>query len=240
MYNCENPKCASSATITMMKKLLPLILLLFTFSLPSLAVADEMAAMDKMSDELKVVSKKLSRGQFEGGDLAAWTKLTIKVKSTASLCVSNSETALLDLKTVMDGLGEKVKGEDPEVTKKRATYEKEKENLDKTLAKCNLFFVSSQEVAQHINEAEKSYFKQKYLVKSPDMIKLVQSYLDNPVSVFQNSGAFVFKRSGINEIDVLDIVLSIVVVLLSIFFGIWLRKKLLLLESKRQWQDDFF
>lgn len=239
MYNCENPKCASSVAITMMKKILPLILLLFTFSLPSHVVADEMAVMDKMSDELKVVSKKLSRGQFEGGDLAAWTKLTIKMKSAASLCVSNSETALLELKTVMDGLGEKVKGEDPEVTKKRAIYEKEKENLDKALAKCNLFVVSSVEVANHINDAEKSYFKQKYLVKSPDMIKLVQSYLDNPVSVFQDSGAFVFKHSGINEIDVQDIALSIVVVLFSIFFGIWLRKKLLLLESKRQWQDDF-
>ena len=205
MYNCETPKCASSVAITMMKKILPLVFMLFAFSLPSHVMADEMVAMDKMSDELKKVSKKLSRGQFDGEDLAAWTKLTIKMKSAASLCVSNSETAMLDLKTVMDGLGEKVKGEDPEVTKKRATYEKEKENLDKTLAKCNLFVVSSQEVAQHINEAEKSYFKQKYLVKSPDMIKLVQSYLDNPVSVFQNSGAFVFKRSGINEIDVQDI-----------------------------------
>ncbi len=143
MYNCTKLKCASRVAITMMKKILPLVFLLFAFSLPSHVVADEMAAMEKMSDELKLVSKKLSRGQFEGEDLAAWTKLTIKMKSAASLCVSNSETALLELKTVMDGLGEKVKGEDSEVTKKRATYEKEKENLDKALAKCNLFVVSS-------------------------------------------------------------------------------------------------
>lgn len=223
----------------MMKKILPLILLFFVFSLSSYAVADEMVNMEKMSDQLKTVSKKLSRGQFEGEDLAAWTKLTIKMKSAASLCVSNSETALLDLKTVMDGLGEKVDGEDVEVTKKRATYQKEKENLDKTLAKCNLFFVSSGEVAQHISEVEKSYFKQKYLAKSQHMIELVNSYLDNPVSIFKSSGAFIVKRSGINEIDVIDVVLSIVVVLISILFGVWLRKKLLLLESKRQWQDEF-
>jgi len=42
---------------------------------------------------------------------------------------------LLDLKTVMDGLGEKVKGEDIEVTKKRAAYLKQKADLDKALAK---------------------------------------------------------------------------------------------------------
>ena len=71
------------------------------------------------------------------------------------------------------------------------------------------------------------------------MIDLVMAYIENPVSVLQDSGEFVFKYSGIREIDVRDIVLSIVAVLLSVFFGIWLRNKLLLLESKRHWQDDF-
>ncbi len=225
-----------------MKRLFLLIFLCFAFSLSSYAVADEvddMGKMEKMSSQLKKVIKKLSRGQFEGKDLTAWTKLSIKMKSAASLCTSNSETALLDLKTVTDGLGEKVKGEDVEVTKKRTTYQKEKAELDKTLAKCNLFIVSSDEVTNHINEAEKSYFKQKYLARSPHMIKLVMAYLSNPVAILQDSGEFVFKRSGIREIDTLDVVLSIVVVVLAIFFGIWLRKRLRLLESKRQWQDDF-
>ena len=223
----------------MMKRILLLILLCFAFSLSSYVVADEMDNMEKMSSQLKTVSKKLNRGQFEGEDLTAWTKQSIKMKSAASLCVSNSEIALLDLKTVMDGLGEEVKGEDVEVTKKRKAYKKEKAELDKTLAKCNLFVVSSDEVTKHINDAEKFYFKQKYLARSPHMIELVIAYLVNPVAILQHSGEFIFKRSGIREIDTLDVVLSIVAVVLSIFFGIWLRKKLMLLESKRQWQDDF-
>jgi len=110
-YGCES----------VIKKILLLTFLLFAFSLPMHANADnevDMVAMEKMVAQLKKVSKKLKRGQFEGEDLTAWTKLSIKLKSAASLCISNSETALLDLKTVMDGLGEKVKGEDIEVTKK--------------------------------------------------------------------------------------------------------------------------
>lgn len=223
----------------MMKKISLLILLLFAFTLSVPAVADVMDDMEQMSSELKKVNKKISRGEFDGGDLTAWTKQTIKMKSAASLCVSNSETALLDLKTVMDGLGDKVKGEDVEVTKKRTAYQKEKAELDKTLARCNLYIVSSGEVTTHINEAEKSYFKQKYLARSPHMLELILSYLENPVAILQDSGEFVFKRSGINEIDTLDVVLSIVAVLISIFFGIWLRKKLLSLEKNRQWHDDF-
>jgi len=198
-----------------------------------------MASMEKMSAQLKKVSKKLKRGQFEGEDLTAWTKLSIKLKSAASLCVSNSESALLDLKTVMDGLGEKVKGEDLEVTKKRAAYQKQKAELDKALAKCNFYIVSSGELTKHISEAEKSYFKQKYLARSPNMFDLVVTYLDNPVAIFHDSGDFIFKNSGLNEIDTLDVALSLLAIVLSIIFGIWLRRKLLLLESKRQWQDDF-
>ena len=76
--------------------------------------------MEKMASQLNTANKKLSSGQFEGEDLNAWTKLTIKMKSDASLCAANNEAALTELKTSMDGLGEEVKGEDPEVTKKES------------------------------------------------------------------------------------------------------------------------
>ncbi|MCK4674648.1 MAG: mechanosensitive ion channel family protein, partial [Gammaproteobacteria bacterium] len=45
--------------------------------------------------------------------------------------------------------------------------------------------------------------------------------------------------SGIREIGALSITLSIVAILISIYISIWFRKKLLLLESKRQWKDEF-
>jgi len=234
-----NHHCLNFAPMNAMKNFVYLALVLFAFSLPSNVAADNFENMEKMSTELKTINKKLSRGQFDGEELSTWTKLTIKMKSSASLCTSNSEAALLDLKGVMDGLGEKVKGEDVDVTKKRNAYQKEKENLDKTLAKCNLFIASSNEVSRQINEAEKSYFKQKYLAKSPDMIKLVFAYMAHPVAILEESGQFIFSRSGIREIDAIDIVLSLFFVLLSIFMGVWLRKKLLRLESKRQWQDEF-
>ncbi len=168
-----------------------------------------------------------------------WTKLTIKMKSTASLCASNSEAALLDLKTITDGLGEKVKGEDADVTKKRAKYQNEKDELDKTLAKCNLFVVSSNEVSTQINDAEKFYFKQKYLVKSPHILELLFIYLKNPVEILKESGQFVVGNTGISEFEIKDIVLSVVAIIISVLLAIWFRNKLLAMESKRQWQDDF-
>jgi len=98
MYNRENPKCTYNVVMNLMKSVVPLIFLLFVFSLSTYAVANEMDDMVKMSGQLKDISKKLSRGQFEGDDLNAWTKLTIKMKGAASSCISNSETVALDLK----------------------------------------------------------------------------------------------------------------------------------------------
>ena len=220
-----------------------IFLLLFVFVISPCLVAnawaDEMTEMEAMSDQLTTISKKLNRGNFEGKDLANWTKLSIKMKSAASLCVANNEAALLSLKQKLDGLGDKVQGEDIAVTKKRQAYQQEKERLDKSLAKCNLYVVSSTEISSFINEAEKSYFKRKYLVRGADIIELVIAYLDNPVALLQNSGEFLLVNSGINQIDTFDVVVSIVIVLLAIFFGTWLRKKSLLFEAKRHWQDEF-
>lgn len=222
-----------------MKIFIHMIFLCFALSLSTHAVADDIEDMEKMSEQLKKIDRDLGRGNFDGDDLARWTKLTIKMGSTASLCVANNEAALLELKTAMDGLGEKVKGEDPEVTKKRASYEIEKENLEKSLSKCNLLITNSDEVASKIREAGESYFKQKYLVRSPNIYELIIVYLKNPFEIVKESGAFIFENSGILNVDFVDIVTSFLAILVSVLIALWGRKKLLLLESRRQWQDDF-
>jgi small-conductance mechanosensitive channel len=222
-----------------MNKIIPLIILFLSLVFPPLAVADDMEEMEKISEQLKQATKKLSRGQFDEEDLVAWNKRTIKMKSMASLCASKSEASLVELKASIEGLGEKVKGEDAEVTKKRAAFEKQKDELDKVLAKCNLLVVSSTEVSNLITEAEKSYFKQKYLVKTPDIIELTMIYLKNPVSLLQESGKFIYSGSGIFEAEVIELMLSIFAVVIAVLLGIWIRNRLLALERRRHWLDDF-
>jgi hypothetical protein len=136
-----------------MKNPLFIFLLLLMTSLSSYGGDDVMKGMEKMSNQLKVANKDITRGDFNETDLENWTKLTIKMKSAAALCSSKNEAALLNLKSKVDGLGEKLDSEDSEVTKKRKAYQKEKDEINKTLAKCNLFILKSDEVANHIDEA---------------------------------------------------------------------------------------
>ncbi len=222
-----------------MKKIGFLVLLLFSLSLPCYAADADMTSLKKMSVQLKSISKKINRGQFEHDDLSAWTKLTIEMKVAASSCISNTEAALLDIKSVIEGLGKKVKGEDVEVTRKRNKYKKQKENLDKILAKCNVYLVNSAEIEKKISHAEKSFYKQKYLVKSPDIIDLFIAYIDNPVAILKDSGDFIFNHSGLAEVDSTNLASSVAAIIVFIFIGVWLRKKLLSLEHRRQWKGSF-
>ncbi len=102
-----------------MKNPLFIFLLLLMTSLSSYGGDDVMKGMEKMSNQLKVANKDITRGDFNETDLENWTKLTIKMKSAAALCSSKNEAALLNLKSKVDGLGEKLDSEDSEVTKKR-------------------------------------------------------------------------------------------------------------------------
>ncbi len=224
------------------------ILLLFCqLSLVSLSVrADDkvlteknISQLENYSRQIKVLSKKLSRGSFDGDDLTEWTKVTINAGSAADLCISNVSATLEDINTALEGLGDAVKGESVDVSRKRNAYKKQKAALEKQLARCNVIKLNSAEASKLISTAEKSYFKQKYLVRGHDVITLVSSYLENPVSLLSESTLFLWNKSGIREIDIKEAALSSLAIALAVLFSFWLRRQLLKLEARRQWNDDF-
>lgn len=112
-------------------------MLLFTTT-STIATTNNDDALESLSNQIKTITYKLDRGNFDQEDLSKWTKVTIKLSSQASVCISDSEARIKKLQESIDALGEKVKDEDAAVTKQRNTLQKEKEQLDKTLAQCNL------------------------------------------------------------------------------------------------------
>ena len=226
----------------MFKKFLFITMLLFIQGLSPVAHAIEeanMQSMDKMSVDLKKIAHDIERGQFSGGDLQEWTKTTVKMESQASLCVSNKEKAITDLKVLIEGLGEKVDGEDADVTRKRNKLKKQKDELDRVLAKCNLYVATSEEVSELISVAEKSYFRQKYLARSPHMADLVTSYLQDPFDLFVKSGTFIFEGSGLSEVGFSVTMLGVSAVVLAVIFGYWLRHRFRLIEQHHRWREQF-
>ena len=156
---------------------LPALLLLLVATSIAFGEAEQKDELERLSDQIKNITYKLDRGIFDQEDLAAWTKVAIKLGGSASVCIADNEASIKKVEESISALGEKVKDESAEVTKLRNQLQKEKEQLSKALAKCNLYKQNSDKASEHITLAEKSYFKEKYLIRGPDIYTLAVEYL---------------------------------------------------------------
>jgi small-conductance mechanosensitive channel len=221
------------------KAFITLLFIFFSFCSVSLAEEEQYAELEALSNQIKTINHKLNRGNFDQKDLSRWTKIAIKLGSEADVCISDYEIKIKKTQESLDGLGEKVKDEAVEVTKQRQQLQKEKEELDKALAKCNVYKQTSEKANEHITLAEKSYFQEKYLVRGPHILTLIFEYLKNPFELITESGEFFWKHAGVQQLDQADAVTVLGIVILTAFIGIWVRKQLLKLERRIKWIDDY-
>ncbi len=223
-----------------MKHIKHIVITLLLFTTAAFVVhADEETQLDKLSSQIKTITYKLDRGEFDQDDLARWTKIAIKLSSEASVCISDNEAKIKKIQESIDALGEKVKDEAAEVTKQRNDLLKEKEQLDKALAKCNLYNQTGEKANEHISLAEKSYFQEKYLIRGPNIYTLVVAYLESPFELITESGTFFWMHGGIQELGAADALSAFIIVVLTILIGLWIRRILLRLEHRIEWHDDF-
>jgi small-conductance mechanosensitive channel len=216
------------------------LLWLFTTSV-SVVHAEENtnAELETLANQIKTINYRLDRGNFDQDALANWNKVSIKLEGEASVCISESEEKIKKIEASLEGLGEKVEGEKAEVTKQREALQKEKEELDKSVAQCNVYKQTSDKLSERINLAEKSYFKEKYLIRGPHIVTLVITYLENPFELITESGEFFWEHAGLQELDAVHTMLNVLAIITMTLIGIWLRKFLLKLEQSTEWIDDY-
>jgi len=197
------------------------------------------AALEALSNQIKTITYRLERGNFDQDDLTGWTKVAIKLGGEATVCITENEERIKKLEASVEGLGEEVKGEPAEVTKQRETLRKEKEELDKALAQCNVYKQTSDKISEHLNLAEKSYFKEKYLVRGPHIFSLIAAYIKSPFELIAESGEFFWKHAGLQILELEEAVIAFITILAVALLGIWIRKLLFRLEKKYTWIDDY-
>jgi small-conductance mechanosensitive channel len=222
-----------------MKLILAVFLILFTTSAVQADTEVKNEKLEAFSSQIKAINYKLDRGNFDQEDLARWTKTAIKLSSEASVCIADNEAELKKVQASLDGLGEKVKDEAAEVSKQRLALQKEKEQLDKVVAQCNLFKQTSDKASEHISLAEKSYFKEKYLIRGPHIYTVAVEYLKSPFELIADSGTFLWKHAGIQELGTKQALIIIAALTLALLIGLWIRRLLLKFEQSVDWVDDF-
>ena len=83
--------------------------LLFFITAISVSHADQNEKLESLSNQIKSITYKLDRGNFDQEDLAKWTKVAIKLSGEASVCIADNEAEIKKAQESLDGLGEKVK-----------------------------------------------------------------------------------------------------------------------------------
>jgi len=220
-------------------RILVTLLLLFT-TVTSVAYADDKEKLDALSKQIKTITYKLERGNYDQDDLSRWTKITIKLSSEAAVCIADNDAKLKKLQESLDGLGEQVKDEAKAVSQQRKQLQTEKEQADKTLAQCNLFKQNSEKASDHISLAEKSYFQEKYFIRGPHIYTLAVEYLKSPFELITDSGTFFWEHAGLQEIDATQTIIDSFIVVLMILIGVWMRRILRKVEKSIEWLDDDF
>ncbi|MGB5454706.1 MAG: mechanosensitive ion channel domain-containing protein [Gammaproteobacteria bacterium] len=221
------------------KFILTTLLLLLTTATSLVSADEEYKELEALSKQIKTITFKLDRGNYEKEDLAKWTKITIKLGSKASVCIDENEAKLKKIQESLDGLGEAVKDETKAVTVKRKELQSARDKLDKMLAQCNLFKQHSDDANEQIGLAETSYFKEKYFIRGPNIYTLVIEYLKSPFELIADSGTFFWKHAGLQALDMPMVLVDVSIVVLLILIGVWIRKTLLKLESSVEWIDDY-
>ena len=200
-----------------LQHLLLFFVLLFA-SVSTIAEIENLGGLEKLANQVKSITWKLDRGKFERDDLTKWNKISIKLSSEASVCIADREAKIKKLDESLAGLGEKTKEETQEVTSQREKLNKEKTAIEKELAQCNVYKQNGDKVSEYIAQAEKSYFKEKYLGRSPHIIKLINAYLENPFELIKDSGTFLWQHTGFQEIDKDERIFDSILIVLIFFF----------------------
>ena len=64
-------------------------------------------------------------------------------------------------------------------------------------------------------------------------------YLKNPFELITESGTFFYQHAGLQQLDATYTLVTLVLVVFAVLAGLWIRKRLLSLESGIEWIDDF-
>ena len=217
-----------------------LFLLLLFSNTVSIADTDEEEKHEAVTKQINNINRRLDRGNYDQDDLSKWTKITIKAGSEADVCIADKESAIKKIQESIDALGEKTEEETKSVAQQRKQLQEEKDKLDKKLAECNLLKLNSSKAGDQISLAEKSYFKEKYLIRGPHIYTLTREYLKNPFELIADSGTFFWKHAGLQHLNTSLVVMDILIVTLMVFIGVWVRRFLWKLEGRIEWLEDDF
>jgi len=219
------------------KSLLIAVLMLVSHALWAQPLLEE----DGLRDALKKLDSIESELRHEPSQdvLNKWVSDVSKIRSQSNDCISQLEQNVAGLNKDLQSLGERVKGEAVEVTRKRNTLRSDKTSKEKNLAICRLISLRSEEMANRIAKIQKQSLAQELLARGPGLYRLIRDNLDQPPVWVRSSWHFIRQHSGLQLLSIAQLTGLGIVVLAGLVAGLILRRRAVKKAQAREWDVSF-
>ena len=192
---------------------------------PASAAADNnLSKPEQILNTLDSIEEQLKKKELDITSLEAHLSTLPEHRNWAAKCLQSRESELKELQSNLDSLGEPIKSEPEDVTKKRKSILQSQLSSEKLKATCKLILLRSEETLERITKLKQSYLTERFLFKGPSFVTLARENWENPGIWLNASKEFILKNSGLNELKQSDFFLLFVLISLAIAAGLFIKK----------------
>ncbi len=187
---------------------------------------------------LDTIEHELQRKPVDITKLEGYLKQLPEYRNWASQCLQTRDNELQDLQKSLESLGDYIKGEAVDVSKKRKSIKSSLATSEKLKATCKLILLRSEESLQRITKIKQSNLAEKYVFKGPSFVKLAKENWENPGVWLSASKEFILKNSGLDKIGPSEFFVLLALLIAAVVSGLQIRRKLRLWLDRRPPTDN--
>ncbi|MDH5327123.1 MAG: mechanosensitive ion channel [Gammaproteobacteria bacterium] len=189
---------------------------------------------------IKAIQSDLKNQRASEDALTQWTKSLNALSSAANRCIEESQKKIEFISKDLAAISEPLKGEATEVTKQRDSLSREKQEVEKTLANCQVRNQLSQELLEVVSTEIKKRRAKRLFAQGPTFSELLlKDSAKKLQEMFVSTRRFFTSQSGLNDIGGVHALILLLAVLACVRMGVSLRLFCRSWAEKRSWTEDF-
>lgn len=179
-----------------------LLIFLILIMTSGLAIS-EIGIKDTGKAVLKI-EKQLKKKSVDETAAKEWTIVLSAAKQKSQDCIEEKNQQISKSKQDIESLGEFVKGEPKDVSKKRNELKKENLDYEKQLSTCRLLLLQSEDLLNKVELEYKKITSARLFAREITVVEIIKKNLDQPTVWFDASRDFFVTNSGLSLFSLLN------------------------------------
>jgi small-conductance mechanosensitive channel len=157
--------------------------------------------LESYAGVLDNIAKALAGEEYTEEQLKAWSERLNRDRSLVTDCVSARELSLTRLRSDMESLGESVRGEAADVTRKRREVRNAITEQERQLAECRVLLLRGEELGERVVDLHKTALAQRLFARGPSLLTLLLDNWHNTLNLVAVTVLFAQEHAGIDNLD---------------------------------------